>query len=635
MLPLQSFTGVLASLALAAAVAVKDPVVLHESVRTLPEGWTLRSRVHGSERVSLSVALRSAGMDGLKARLLRNSDPAHPEYGRHMTRDEVLAAHAPSAQSVEAVQSWLEAAGVTERLAEGAWVHFNTTVGKANELLQTALGWYVFDDDESRAVVRAMGYSLPGSLARDHVDFVYPVTNFVPPTWAKARTERSMELRRREMARLGKRALPAPLPSTSRADFNPLDDRLEPEVIRPSAEAVCARGVEPACLRELYNIRYTPSTSDPSPVRFGVAGFLEQYINHEDVSSFLARYAPAIPSTHNFTLIELAGAKNSYRPGDGTMEANLDVQYSMALGYPTNVIYYLHGGRGPKLDITGKPYPEHRSDNEPYLEWLEYLLSLPDTELPHVMSVSYADDEQSLPRAYATRVCDLFASLAARGTTVVVATGDGGARGQAQTECVSNDGSGRRMFIPTFPASCPYVVAVGATTNEENPPVAAAFSTGGFSNYFAMPDFQTAVTAPYMTKLPETHGSMFNASGRATPDISAVGSIFTILLNNYTTGVLGTSASAPVIAAMIALANDARMRASPPKGPLGWLTPLLYKSDAVRSAMSDVVGGESDGCRWTGGDSIDGWPALDGWDAVTGLGEVADFEKWRAALMTV
>lgn len=62
-------------------------------------------------------------------------------------------------------------------------------------------------------------------------------------------------------------------------------------------------------------------------------------------------------------------------------------------------------------------------------------------------------------------------------------SGDDGVGGG---ECLSNDGTNTERFIPNFPASCPFVTTVGATTSV-SPEVAASFSGGGFSNYFAQP----------------------------------------------------------------------------------------------------------------------------------------------------
>lgn len=52
-------------------------------------------------------------------------------------------------------------------------------------------------------------------------------------------------------------------------------------------------------------------------------------------------------------------------------------------------------------------------------------------------------------------------ALGARGTSVIFASGDYGV-GKSGT-CKSNDGKNTTMFIPSFPASCPYATTVGGT----------------------------------------------------------------------------------------------------------------------------------------------------------------------------
>ena len=66
----------------------------------------------------------------------------------------------------------------------------------------------------------------------------------------------------------------------------------------------------------------------------------------------------------------------------------------------------------------------------------------------------------AVPKAYAQRVCSMFAQLGARGVSVLVAsgddgTGDGNPDPKTSTLCTSNDGTNRTTFIPKFPASCP------------------------------------------------------------------------------------------------------------------------------------------------------------------------------------
>ena len=81
------------------------------------------------------------------------------------------------------------------------------------------------------------------------------------------------------------------------------------------------------------------------------------------------------------------------------------------------------------------------------------------------------------------QVCNLFAQLGARGSSVMFSSGDDGVGGG---DCLSNDGTDTKMFIPNFPASCPYVTTVGGTIGI-SPETAVDFSGGGFSNYFAQP----------------------------------------------------------------------------------------------------------------------------------------------------
>jgi tripeptidyl-peptidase-1 len=381
-------------------------------------------------------------------------------------------------------------------------------------------------------VLRTRRYSVPSFL---DIDFVHPLAHFMP---------------RR------------PAPSLESSD------------VLPS----CATGTFPDCIRRLYNINYT--ATPPSPSRLGVAGFLEQYVNLTDVASFVDTYAPGL--AYNLTV---NGTNLEDSPGS---EASLDVEYAVTLGYPADVVYYSTAGRGVELGSV-------TSDNEPYLEFLQALLALPDADLPHVLSISYADDEHTVPRPYALRVCDLFAQLAGRGVSVLAASGDGGASGNGQ-----NCG-----LIPTFPASCPWVTAVGGVENEDG--TAASFSSGGISNYFPRPAYQDAVVGRYT-----------NFSGRAIPDISAIASGFQIYYGGGPSAVQGTSASTPVIAAMIALVNDARLRAGKPS--LGWLNPLLYSAQ-VRRVLTDVTVGESTGCNSSG------WAAGKGYDLVTGLGVPSDFGK--------
>jgi tripeptidyl-peptidase-1 len=46
---------------------------------------------------------------------------------------------------------------------------------------------------------------------------------------------------------------------------------------------------------------------------------------------------------------------------------------------------------------------------------------------PQVLSMSYTDDEQTVPPSFEEMVCNGFGELAARGITVLASSGNGGA----------------------------------------------------------------------------------------------------------------------------------------------------------------------------------------------------------------
>jgi len=288
-------------------------------------------------------------------------------------------------------------------------------------------------------------------------------------------------------------------------------------------------------------------------------------------------------------------------------EGNLDVETMIGIAYPIPMIAYNTGGMPPfKPDALTTS-----NSNEPYQDWLNFMKT--QTDLPTVVSSSYGDDEQTVPKDYATAVCQDFAQLGARGVSILFSSGDNGVGSTGN--CIANDGSNKATFLPAFPAGCPYVTTVGATKNFA--PEVAAFdplngftSGGGFSNYFSMPAYQQQAVTAYTSGIGGQFAGMFNATGRGYPDIAAQGQAYVTIYNGRATLVDGTSASAPAFAAVMALVNDAMIASGRP--PMGFLNPWLYQRGF--QAMNDVVSGSAKGC---GGE---GFLAKAGWDPVTGFG---------------
>ncbi|TFB02665.1 Tripeptidyl-peptidase sed2 [Trichoderma ghanense] len=546
-----------------------------DEVLDVPEGWTqLNDTVNPSHHIRLSIAVKQPYIDNLEAKMA--------EKGNRLSMEEVRELQTPAKEDIDNVLHWLaqnNLYGVVEKDFIRVW----TTVAKAEPLLKMKLSRFSYEGKPS--VLRTTKYTIPDSVA-DSISFINPITNF-------------MSARHRE------RGLTFRLPPSKGA------------VLPWNTTAYCDGSVTPSCISKLYNINYSPANTS-SPVIFGVAGFLEENANLQDLRQFLNQSAPHVAKTGRTINVELVnGGINSQELSESGNEAALDVDYAVSLGFPTNVTFYSTGGRGVKLNDDGQPIEGEDDDNEPYLEFFQYLLAKPDGQVPHVLSLSYSDDELSVPRDYAKRVCSLFGLLTARGTSIIFSSGDGGARGGRASSCMTNDGTKRPVTMATFPPTCPWVTSIGAVTNIAEPPNGARFSTGGFSQYFARPRWQNDAVEGYIKALDGHLDGYYNESMRAIPDVSAVGTAFSIIAGGYPRSLQGTSASAPVFASMIALINDARMRAG--KKSLGFLNQHLYSSK-VRAVLQDITAGQSASCIFNETDIPGGWPAAEGWDAITGLG---------------
>jgi tripeptidyl-peptidase-1 len=248
-----------------------------------------------------------------------------------------------------------------------------------------------------------------------------------------------------------------------------------------------------------------------------------------------------------------SGGLNDQNATSDSVEANLDVQYTAGLVGPTiKTNFFSTAGRGsfvPDLD-----QPDAASNqNEPYMELFTYLLSLPDGELPSVLSTSYGESEQSVEATYAKKICDMIGQLGTRGMSVIFSSGDTG----VGSGCQTNDGKNTTRFLPIFPASCPYVTSVGGTYKIE-PERAIYFSSGGFSDIWERPAYQDKAVSEYLTKLGSKWEGLYNTKGRGFPDVAAQGQAFRVVDSGRVLPVGGTSASAPVFASVIALLNNAR-----------------------------------------------------------------------------
>ncbi|TFY66493.1 hypothetical protein EVG20_g4594 [Dentipellis fragilis] len=580
-LPRTSLAMLVSSFALAylSSFVFATPVIsgalhVHERRGAPPVGYTMMGRPSDDHVLSLGLALVENNRDGLVQKLYAVSTPDSPDYGNHLSKEDVEALVAPSPNSVAAVKAWLSAHNLSARsiTPAGDWLSLNMTVKQANRLL--AADYCAFADETGRQAIRTLSYSIPPSLKK-HLDFVHPTIGFPVPVVGDP---------------------------TTMKHYSDTDLASQDVITTDSVPASCAKMFTPACAEALYGIPKRNATQTNN--RLAVSGFLDQYASKADLKTFLKRYRPDLPSSTTFTVKLIDDGKNfQSHPGMEAVSPNLDVHLEGTsnpfVADPQNLDTQYTVGIASHVPTVFISVGDDNHDGvEGFLDIIHVLLK--DKHLPQVLTTSYGVNEPDIPPPLAQKLCHAYAQLGARGTSVIFSSGDGGVSGSQDSQCTT--------FVPTFPSTCPFVTSVGGTQGV-NPETAADLSAGGFSTIFSIPPYQSAAVASYLAKLKKTNKGRFNRTGRAYPDVSAAATNVSIVVKGKFGGVDGTSCAAPITASIFSLLNDQLIAAR--KKPLGFLNPLIY---AKADAFKDIVSGSNPGCNTTG------FPATKGWDPVTGVG---------------
>ncbi|KAH9035165.1 subtilisin-like protein [Lactarius deliciosus] len=546
---------------------------------SVPENWRNLGHPPADTTIDLHIALKAKNENALIDALIEVSSPGHPRQGAHLSREEVAELVAPPSDVLELANAWLDHYSVHPSTIStkhgGSWLTLTgVPVLRANKLLNASYQLYQHIGTND-TVLRTLSYGLPAALV-EHVQNVAPTTHFGFPRMP----------RQEPLTRLG---------GETREQTKVLGGDLGTGLSRRD------QYVTPSFLRWLYKTsRYVPLATDRNVL--GVAGYLRDYPSPDDLREFMNEYRSDATSA-TYSVVKIKGG--GYDPRNPTIEANLNMQYTSAIAYPTPHIFYSTGGWVTQPESDG------------FINWLDYVLGL--WNVPQTVSTPYGMPEYLVPPDHATYVCSLFAQLGVRGASVLFSSGNDGVGGG---DCLFQDNSGnlRVQFLPTFPSTCPWVTSVGGTTGY-NPEVAASLSGGGFSVYFPRPTYQNNVVPTFLLNLGGRYSGFYNPGGRGIPDIALQAIDFRIVLNEETWTSGGTSCSTPTAAGIISLLNDYRISIGRP--PLGFLNIWLY--GVCLPGLNDITFGSNPGCN------TDGFSAVPGWDPVTGLGS-PDFERLVAIL---
>lgn len=432
----------------------------------------------------------------LEKELASVSTPGSPNYGKYYDLDQMNSLFGPTSDSIANVAQWLQAAGSDDITFSGGMMTFRTTVAKANSMLDTRFKVYT---NGATQQLRTTSYSIPDHLV-SAIDLVSP-TVFFGGLQTRINLERSESL-------------------------HISHDKIAKRQLQTSCEVdITYRNrnftvVGPQCLKELYSIGdYRADPTSGSTIAFG--SFLGQTASFSDLAQFEQIFN--IPA-QNFTILALInGGIDVQIPPTGLHgEANLDVQNIIGLVDGLPVGEYITAGLPPFIPDLLNP-TEADNDNEPYLEYYQYLLSQPNAKLPYVITNSYGDDENTVPERYARRVCNMMGMMGLRGRTILGPSGDSG----VGAACWNNAAPYQPQFTPQFPVTCPYITAVGGT-QFYNPEIAWNGSGGGFSFYFKRPWYQDRAVTTYLNnhislaiKLYYSSDNYTDFSGRGFPDVAA------------------------------------------------------------------------------------------------------------------
>lgn len=268
-------------------------------------------------------------------------------------------------------------------------------------------------------------------------------------------------------------------------------------------------------------------------------------------------------------------------------------------------------------------------------------------EVPQVVSLSWgwSEDDQcdimfcNNSYAYVNRSNNELLRLAARGITVVIASGDAGSPGRTSEDCSNG-------VHADFPGGSPWVTTIGATSLRNPKPLEGGPSFcqnntclgggeegmcyfqgpggcywtggGGISNATRVPWYQEKQVKAYVDDHTVAKPPHYRKDGRGYPDAAVMGHDYFVMVNGQVQAVDGTSASAPAFAAMVARMNADLV--SKGKPVLGFVTPLLYHlGENCHNCFHSIDTGNNNCTEQTC--CPYGYSARPGsWDTVTGWG---------------
>ena len=589
---MRKFVTVAACAAIASTWVVASPVSAASNrveIKGSHAGWAkAAARIGDVAKSDISVRVYLRGRDdaGLEAVARSVSDPKSKSYRHFLSPADVHTRFGPAPATVDAVNAWLTGSGLQllDRPANDAYVAATGTPAQIASTFGVRLGMYRVRAMELRAADTDL--SVPASVAAlvSGVIGVDQSESLMQPDHIAAD--------------------PAVSQPTGFANAPPCSeywaqklDTTDPAYgggfASPLPYAPC--GYKPAQLRSAYGLAATVDGGHTGAS--ATVAIIDAYASptiFQDASTYAQRNDPEHPLlASQFSQVifkpdqKLQGSHQCDASG-WYGEETLDVEAVHAMAPGAHIVYVGGGScEDAALDVA--------------------LNAVVANHLASIVSNSYGDLGEDVPASIVAEFSQIAIQAAAEGIGVYFSSGDGG-------DEVADLGHP----AADFSASSPWVTAVGGTSlgvgadgstvlqtawetgksiltgGEYTPAAPGAFlygSGGGTSTLFPEPDYQKGVVPDALANV--------NAAfpGRVVPDVSMDGDPNTGFLvgqtqqfpksaggvryGEYRIG--GTSLSSPLLAGVVALADDLS------GSPHGFINPTLYSRVRTGNGLIDVV----------------------------------------------
>jgi subtilase family serine protease len=537
-----------------------------------------KSAASGGDAIGFRVYLNWTDPAGAEALALAVSDPASPSYGQYLTPAQFRQRFAPDQQTVGAVTGWLRDQGFSIDYvpANNHYIEAEGTVAQAQAAFGTTIGEF-----------QVQGLTLRGPTS----DISVPASLAPAVAGVIGLDEGAVLVHTNHIA-----ADPGAPPSPAFVNAPPCStfwaEKLATGFPNPYGSGSLPYvpcGYTPQQVRGAYGLTGTPFDGSGQTVAIidayaspTIGQDLDHWSSNRGVPRFKGAQFTQVVAPGTFRHPE-SGGPNKQDPQGWYGEETLDIEAVHGMAPGANVVYVGSANNFQDLDAA--------------------LNHVVDRHLAQIVSNSYGFNTELLPAGFIKPYEQTIVQGAVEGIGIYFSSGD------------NSDESLVEGFQTTdWPASSPFVTAVGGTslavgrsngylfevgwgtttatfngtTWAPQPPGSWLYgSGGGVSRIFAEPAYQQGV-------VPSAVFQAQGRTGRAVPDISTLGDPQTGYLigqtqtfpdgtarySEYRIG--GTSLSSPILAGIMALADQAK------GSPHGFANPRFYAL-AGGPALHDVV----------------------------------------------